>query len=156
MTKHVPALVATLTALAALLPSVADARTIAPSRGAINPLTLTNCWTEYYGAMWNTCASNHSLDVPLPVDNAGNTTVNVTAIWGTRSSSSDTTPYSWCDAYGLDAGFTTIWDSTPSTHSSSSATTVGIGTYVPGGGSLGLTCSMQNVNHGARLLTINF
>jgi hypothetical protein len=161
MNKHAPALVATLIALAALLPSVADARTVTASQGVPIPLTSANCWDEEKGGMQNTCSSDQSLDINLPVDNAGNHMVNVTALWGVLFSN-DPQESSWCQSYGIDAGFTTISDSAKfgaTFPGSSTVQTVSPTTsvYVPSGGSLGVVCNMLNKAHNsARLLTINY
>jgi hypothetical protein len=116
----------------------ADARTVMAGAATATDLDI-DCFSPWYGSLTNSCAVKKTIEIPLVVDNGGAKTVTVTGYSG------DTSKNVGCRAEGY-------WNSNvlyshsgmqylPGFHTN--VNIVLSGAYVPGGGTLMVTCSLD-------------
>ena len=85
---------------------LASARSAGGHIGRAAQPSQASCLSPWYGTLGNSCSSPSQIeiDLPLPVDSAGNKNVTVSLTTGPGNGT-------YCQAFGLDKDTTTVWSS---------------------------------------------
>jgi hypothetical protein len=129
----------------------ASAHNAISGSGHAVPLSNSSCFSESYGSITNSCAGAQLFEIPLDASTNPWGYLNATiSAYGATSSNNV-----GCASFGVNSDITAVWGGSFTYLTSFGAfqTITLPGTYVPGGGSAYIACT---INQGGRINVVNF